>query len=506
MEHQSTGMVDNVGTPLKEEAAPRILVTGVTGYIGGRLAPRLLEAGYRVRVLVRDKARLSGRPWIDEVDVATGDALAPGSLEESMRDVDAAFFLLHSQRGGPSFLQRNVAVAERFAAAARAEEIRHIIFLGGLGAEPSDRSGLIASQRCTAEILRKSGVPLTELRSGVVIGSGSVLFEIVRYITERSPIFFCPKWLRTPIQPIAIRDLLTYLVLAVCTPAARGRIIEIGGPDVTTVSDMMRVYAQERSFRRWMIPLPWFLPWISSQWVHWMTPIPDDLAWTRIEGFYQPVVVNSRAVEEIFGRLPLMHHRELIRRAIEKTERGEVETTWTDSLASSQGDLKPDTLEFQEGLILEHRQRLAAASPTDVFRVFTSLGGENGWFYMDWLWRFRAWLDRLTGGVGRTRGRRHPHEVRPGDVVDFWRVEKVEEGRLLRLRAEMRMFGLGWLEFLAVPFGSGRTRLLLTAYYLPKGFLGILYWLFLKPFHAAIFTGLIRNVCRRAESTALGLA
>jgi uncharacterized protein YndB with AHSA1/START domain len=183
-------------------------------------------------------------------------------------------------------------------------------------------------------------------------------------------------------------------------------------------------------------------------------------------------------------------------------EQGEVETTWTDALASSQGDLHPDRLESQEGLILEHRQRLAAAPPADVFGVFTSLGGNKGWFYMDWLWRIRAWMDRLTGGVGRTRGRRHPLEVRPGDVVDFWRVEKVEPGRMLRLRAEMRMFGLGWLEFIALPLETGKTRLLLTAYYLPKGFLGILYWHFLKPIHAAIFSGLIRAICRRAESIA----
>jgi uncharacterized protein YbjT (DUF2867 family) len=493
-------------THLKEDATPRILVTGVTGYIGGRLAPRLLEAGYRVRALVRDKTRLSGRPWIDQVEIVSGDALKPGPLEEAMRDVDTAFFLLHSQRGGSSFLERNVTAANHFAAAARSAGIRHIIFLGGLGEEQFDRSGLLTSQRRTAEILRQSGIPLTEFRSGAVVGSGSALFEIVRHIAERSPVIFFPKWLSTPIQPIAIRDLLGYLILAVSTPAARGRIIEIGGPEVTTVSQMMRAYAEERRYRKWMISLPWFLPWLSSKWVHWITPIPDDLARTRIDGLYLPAVVQSRVAEETFGPLPLMHYREFLRRAIERMEQGEVETTWTDSLISSQGDLAPSSLEFQEGLILEHRQRLAAASPMEVFHVFTSLGGEKGWFYMDWIWRFRAWLDRLTGGVGMKRGRRNPQDVRPGDVVDFWRVEKVEEGRMLRLRAEMRMFGLGWLEFLAVPFESGRTRLLLTAYYLPKGFPGILYWIFLKPFHATIFSGLIRAICRRAESLAKAAA
>jgi uncharacterized protein YbjT (DUF2867 family) len=488
------------------DVSPRILVTGVTGYIGGRLAPRLLEAGYRVRVLVRDKSRLAGRPWIEDVEVADGDALVPGPLTQALQGVDTAFFLLHSQRGGKEFINRNLTVARNFASAARSAGVRHIIFLGGLGAEDADRSGLRASQRETAEILRRSGIPLTEFRSGAVIGSGSVLFEIVRYIAERSPVTLCPKWLSTPIQPIAVRDLLGYLILAVCTPAARGKIIEIGGPEVTSLFEMVRAYAQVRGFRRGFIRLPWFLPFFSSRWVHWITPIPADLARTRIDGLYRPCVVESNTAEGIFGPQPLMHYREFLQRAIDKMECGEVETTWTDALASSQGDLQPHSLEFQEGLILEHQQRLAAAPPKDVFHVFTSLGGEKGWFYMDWIWRFRAWLDRLAGGVGMKRGRRHPQDVRPGDVVDFWRVEKVEEGRLLRLRAEMRMFGLGWLEFLAVPFDTGKTRLLITAYYLPKGFLGILYWQFLKPIHATLFSGLIRAICRRAELAAKAAA
>jgi uncharacterized protein YbjT (DUF2867 family) len=484
------------------DASPLILVTGVTGYIGGRLAPRLLEAGYRVRVLARDRQRLAGRPWVDEVEVATGDALEPGALEGALRGVDAAFFLLHSQRGGSAFLQRNLTAAEHFAQAARSTGLCHIIFLGGLGQEEFDRSGLLSSQRRTAETLRRSGIPLTEFRSGPVVGSGSVLFEIVRHTAERSPVFFCPTWITTPIQPIAVRDLLAYLILAVCTPDAVGKIIEIGGPEVTTLKQMMQSYARERKLSRLMIPLPWSLPWISSYWVHWATPIPLELARTRIEGLYKPVRVENRDAEKIFGPVPLMNYQEFLHRAIERMERGEVETTWSDALTSSQGDQTPRSLDFQEGLVVQHRQRSAAASPLDVFRVFTSLGGEKGWFYMDWIWRFRAWLDRLAGGVGRQRGRRHPQDVRAGDVVDFWRVEKVEEGRLLRLRAEMRMFGLGWLEFLATPLEGGKTRLLLTAYYLPKGFLGILYWHILRPVHATIFSGLLRAICRKAESAA----
>jgi uncharacterized protein YbjT (DUF2867 family) len=459
-----------------------------------------------VRVLVRDPARLAGRPWIDAVECASGDAMDPGVLEQAMQSVEAAFFLLHSQRGGAAFLERNLKLAQRFADAARAAGVRHILTLGGLGEETADRSGLLKSQRLTAGILRRSGIPLTEFRSGAVVGSGSVTFELVRNVAERSPLLLCPRWLSTPIQPIAIRDLLGYLILGVIAPAARGKVIEIGGPEVISLLEMIRTYARVRGLRRGFLRLPWFLPWASAQWVHWITPIPDDLARTRIDGLFRPCVVSSPAAVEIFGPQPRMHYREFLQRAIDKMELGEVETTWTDALASSQGDLKPHSLEFQEGLILEHQQRLTAAPPREVFHVFTSLGGEKGWFYMDWMWRFRAWLDRLAGGVGMKRGRRHPQDVRPGDVVDFWRVEKVEENRLLRLRAEMRMFGLGWLEFLAVPFETGKTRLLITAYYLPKGFLGILYWLFLKPVHATLFSGLIRAICRRAELAAKSAA
>jgi uncharacterized protein YbjT (DUF2867 family) len=495
-----------IESPSMNDSAPLVLVTGVTGYIGGRLAPRLIEAGYRVRVLARDPSRLSGRPWVSSVEIAAGDALKPGALEEAMRGVKAAFFLLHSQRGGADFLERNLRAASQFGQAARAAGLEQIIFLGGLGEASNDRSGLVASQRRTAEVLRQSGVPLTEFRSSPVIGSGSVQFEIIRYITERSPLFFCPKWLFTAIQPIAIRDLLTFLILAVGTPECRGRVVDIGGPDITTVLMMMMTYAKVRKLRRLTIPLPWLIPRISSYWVHVMTPIPIDLARTRIEGLRRPALVENPDAEEIFGPMPRMNYETVLRRALELMERGEVETTWADSLASSLGDQPPSGLEFQEGLILVHRQRWTTASPPEIFRVFSSLGGDKGWFYMDWAWRFRAWLDRITGGVGKERGRRHPQDVRPGDVIDFWRVETVEEGRLLRLRAEMRMFGLGWLEFTALPGESGRTRLLVTAYYLPKGFLGILYWLILYPVHAAIFSGLARAICRNAEASAGSVA
>ncbi len=485
---------------MPDNRKPLVLVTGATGYIGGRLAPRLLEAGCRVRVLVRDPTRLAGRLWAKNVEIAGGDSLQPGTLEDALRGVQTAFYLLHAQRTGSEFLRRNLDSADNFSQAARSAGIQHIIHLGALGDPGKDRDSLLLSHRETARRLQKSGIATTDFRAGPVLGSGSVIFEMVRYTTERMPVLICPRWVYTPIQPIAIRDLLTYLILAVDAPAARDRVIEIGGPVVTTFGRMMDEYAVARDLHRVRIALPWHLPHLSARWVHWSTPITIDLALARIEGLRRPVLVRDKAADEIFGPLPKLKPRSVINLAINHMQRGDVETTWTDSLASSQGDLAPVTLEFQEGLILEHRQRMVTASPESVFRVFSSLGGENGWLYMNWAWRFRAWLDRMAGGVGIRRGRRNPREVRAGDVIDFWRVEKVEPNRLLRLRAEMKLFGLGWLEFIAFPFEIGKTRLLLTAYYIPKGFLGILYWRLLKLMHAMIFSGLIRTIAWKAET------
>jgi uncharacterized protein YbjT (DUF2867 family) len=479
---------------------PLILVTGATGYIGGRLAPRLLDAGYRVRVLVRDQSRLAGRAWAKYADVVIGDLFHPDVVADALAGVDTAFFLLHSQRSGEAFYRRNLAAAETFAQAVRTTGLRQIIHLGSLGEPGKVRYGLIQSHRDTAAQLRTSGVPVTDFHAGPVLGSGSVFFEMIRYTTERMPFLICPRWTSTAIQPIAIRDLLNYLILAVSTPAASGRVIEIGGPEVTTFGHMMDEYALARELQRVRIPLPWHLPNLSAQWIHWSTPIPIDLAQARIESLRWPAFVSDPAAAEIFGPLPQLPYRRVMNRAISHMQRGDVETSWSDSLTSSQGDLAPVTLEFQEGLILEHRQRMVSATPEEVFRAFTSLGGEKGWLYMNWAWRFRAWLDRFAGGVGIRRGRRHPTEVQTGDVIDFWRVEKVEPNRLLRLRAEMKLFGLGWLEFIAFPLEAGKTRLLQTAYYIPQGFLGILYWRILLPMHGVIFSGLIRSIARQAEA------
>lgn len=483
----------------QDSGSPLILVTGATGYIGGRLVPRLLEDGYRVRVLARDPARLQGRTWLAQVEVAQGDVLDPASLAPALAGVTAAYYLIHSMRGNADFHQRDLAAARNFGAAAKAGGVRQIIYLGGLGDPAADLSQHLQSRHQTGQALREAGVPVTEFRAGIIVGSGSISFEMIRYLTERIPIMICPRWVFTRSQPISIRDTLDYLVAALETPACLGRTIEIGGADVITYGEMMTGYARERGLRRVLLPVPVLTPRLSSHWVHWMTPIPSDIARPLIEGLRNEIIVRDTLAQQIFPEIHPMGYGEAVRAALANLQASAVETSWSDALVSSLPDRQPTILTTHEGMIIEQRQRLVAARPEAVFKVFSGLGGARGWLTFNWAWRLRGIADRLVGGVGFRRGRRHPDEVRVGDAVDFWRVEAVEEGRLLRLRAEMKVPGLAWLQFLAEPAGSDQTRLTQTAFFAPKGLFGWLYWYGLYPIHGWIFSRLVRKIAARAE-------
>lgn len=476
-----------------------ILVTGVTGYIGGRLVPRLLDAGYRVRVLVRDPARLQGRPWLNQVEVLEGDVLEPDTLAPVMADVDAAYYLIHSMRGNPNFHERDLIAARNFGTAARMQKVERIIYLGGLGDPDTDLSQHLQSRQQTGEVLREAGVPMTEFRAGIIVGSGSISFEMIRYLTERIPIMICPRWVFTRIQPISIRDTLDYLVAALKTQESKGNIIEIGGTDVLTYGEMMTGYARVRGLRRYLIPVPVLTPRLSSYWAHWMTPIPSDIARPLIEGLRNEIIVRDAIAQAIFPDIQPMNYESAVRLALQHLAASAVETSWSDALVSSQPQRKPIILTTHEGMVIEQRQHIVNAAPESTFRVFSGLGGEHGWLYFNWAWRLRGILDRIVGGVGFRRGRRHPDEVRVGDAVDFWRVEAVEENQLLRLRAEMKVPGLAWLQFAAEPVNENRTRLTQTAFFAPKGLFGWLYWYGLYPIHSLIFSGLVRRVGERAE-------
>jgi uncharacterized protein YbjT (DUF2867 family) len=477
-----------------------VLVTGATGYIGGRLVPALLEAGYRVRCLVRDARRLQGRNWSDQVEVVEGDALKPETLAPAMEGVWAAYYFIHSLTDTKEYRERDKIVARDFGRVAKEASVERIIYLGGLG-DPGDKLSVhLRSRQETGAALAEAGVPVTEFRAAVIVGSGSLSFEMVRYLTERLPVMICPRWVYTRIQPIAIRDVMRYLVGALEVPESAGRVIEIGGADVLTYGDMMRGYAKVRGLRRLLIPVPVLTPRLSAHWVHWMTPVPTGIVYPLIEGMRNEVVVRDDTARTLFPGIEPIDYETAVQRSLSNLEAGQVETRWTDSLASSQGDVRPLELTTDRGMQLERRQGIVNAPPEEVYRVFTGLGGERGWLYADWMWRLRGVADRLVGGPGLRRGRRDPDEIRVGDALDFFRVEAIEPGRLMRLRSEMVLPGEAWLQFEAQPLTESQTRLVQTILMAPKGLLGFLYWYGLYPFHGLIFRNLIGAIAARAEA------
>jgi uncharacterized protein YbjT (DUF2867 family) len=486
------------GQTVSGDSGILVLVTGATGYVGGRLVPRLLARGYRVRCLVRDPARLEGRPWRSSVEVVSGDVLQPESLTSAMTGVQVAYYLVHSLIGGPDFHRRDLTGALNFAFAARTAGLGRIIFLGGLADASSSLSEHLRSRQQTGFALRSAGVPVTEFRAGIIVGSGSVSFEIVRYLTERVPVLICPRWVYTRTQPIGIREVLEYLVAAIGEPASSGRIIEIGGADVVTYGEMMMIYAQVRGLKRLMLPVPFLTPRLSSLWVSFITPVSAAIARPLIDGLRNESVVRDPAAARLFPHIRPVGYGTAVERALVRLRASRIETTWRDALSTSQGGVKPVILTTQEGMIVEHRLRAVPAPADRLFRIFTGLGGERGWFYMDWAWQVRGLLDRLVGGVGLRRGRRDPDELRTGDALDFWRVEAIEPERLMRLRAEMRMPGKAWLEFRVAPQADDCSMLTQTVFFAPKGLFGWLYWYSLYPFHRLIFNGLMREIARRA--------
>jgi uncharacterized protein YbjT (DUF2867 family) len=396
--------------------------------------------------------------------------------------------------GGNDFSERDLLAARNCAEAAKSAGVRRIIYLGGLGDPQAELSAHLRSRQETGAALREAGVPVTEFRAAVIVGSGSLSFEMIRYLTERLPVMICPRWVFTRVQPIAIRNVLDYLVAALDSPDSAGRVLEIGGQDVLTYADMMMGYARARGLKRWLISVPVLTPRLSSYWVHLITPIPSVIARPLIKGMGNEVVVRDDTARRLFPAIELLDYATSVRLALGKIESRGVETAWSDALTSSQGEKTPVALLTSEGMIIERRRRAVAADSEVVFRSFARLGGDRGWLYLDWTWQLRGMIDRLCGGVGMRRGRRDPENLRVGDALDFWRVEAVEPGQLVRLRAEMRVPGRAWLEFQATAHPDGTTLLTQTAFFEPKGLSGLLYWYLLYPVHRLIFSGLIRRI------------
>ncbi len=490
--------MDHSGNGNAPSASPGIvLVTGATGYVGGRLVPRLLASGRHVRVLVRDPRRLQGRDWLGLVEVAAVDLVRPEGLDEALRGVDVAYYLVHSMARGAGYGARDLAAARSFAAAAAAAGVRRIIYLGGLGDPRRDLSQHLRSRLETGEALRSAGVPVTEFRAAIVVGSGSISFEMIRYLTERLPVMICPRWVYTRVQPIGIDDLLRYLAAALDTPASAGRVVEIGGADVLTYGAMMLGYARARGLRRRLQPVPVLTPALSSYWVHLVTPIPSTMARPLIEGLRSETIVRDMSARELFPEIHPVDYQAAVRAALSAVRTGEVESSWCDGLCTSERG-PVTTLSSREGMLVERRQRLVPAAPATVFAVCVRLGGRGAATATPTgRGGCAALLDRLVGGVGLQRGRRTAATLRVGDALDFWRVEAVDPGRLLRLRAEMKLPGEAWLQFETLPDARG-TLLVQTAFFAPKGLAGLAYWYLLAPVHKAIFSGMIAALAAEA--------
>ena len=416
-----------------------------------------------------------------------------------MQGTVVAYYLVHSLGAGADFSERDAQGASNFGVAAKSAGVKRIIYLGGLGDPAAALSAHLRSRQQTGEALREGGVPVTEFRAGVIVGSGSLSFEMIRYLTERVPVMICPRWVYTRIQPIAVRNVLDYLVEVLRAPESVGQVIEIGGADVISYGEMLTFYAEVRGLRRWLIPVPVLTPKLSSYWVHFVTPIPASIARPLIAGLRNEILVRDNRARRLFPAIQPLDYRTAVRLALKKL----------DALAvRARGATPSPPAKAATARHFRYTRRHDHRAPSDgrrcfarfVFRAFTGIGGARGWLYLGWAWRIRGALDRLCGGVGMRRGRRHVDEIRVGEALDFWRVEAIERDCLMRLRAEMKLPGKAWLQFeVKTQDRDPRPVLIQTAFFAPKGLLGIVYWYGSYPVHALIFRGMIKKLSELAE-------
>jgi uncharacterized protein YbjT (DUF2867 family) len=477
-----------------------VFVTGATGYIGGRLVPRLLEAGCRVRCLARDPRKLADRAWAEDprVEIVEGDAADVAGLSAAMNGCHAAFYLIHSMIvAGPSYREQDVRLARGFAAAAERAGIERIIYRGGLGETGEGLSEHLSSRREVEAALGAGPVPVTVLRAAMIIGSGSASFEILRYLVERLPVMVTPRWVGTESQPIAITDALDYLVGCLRRPETVGRTLDIGGPDIVTYRELMQLMARALGLRkRFIVPVPVLTPRLSSLWIHLVTPVGHRIARPLALGLKNRVVCRNDDARRLLPRR-LLSVEEAIRAALGQTVSGEVETTWMDA-----GPIPGDP-DWAGGKTFEDQRQVGVrVRAADLFQTICRVGGKQGWYAADPLWKIRGFLDRLAGGPGLARGRRHEDRLAYGDVLDFWRVIGIDPGRRLALRAEMKLPGAASLEFVIRPDPDipEHSQLVQTARFKPRGLLGLLYWFAVLPVHGIVFRSMLEGIRRSAEA------
>jgi uncharacterized protein YbjT (DUF2867 family) len=479
------------------------LVTGATGYIGGRLVPRLLDAGFAVRVLVRTPDKLRDVPWAGSVEIVEGDLGDEASITAASEGVDVFYYLVHSMGGKKNFEETELESATNVARAVASAGVKRIVYLGGLHPESGELSPHLRSRVAVGRILLDSGVPTAALQAGVVIGSGSTSFEMIRHLTDVLPYMPAPKWVRNVIQPIAVRDVLYYLVHAAGLPRDVNRTFDIGGPDVLRYGQMMNGYALEAGLKqRPIAALPVLTPWLASQWVNLVTPIPRALAMPIIASLQFDCVTHEHDIRTYIpdpagGLTP---YRRAVRLALEKEKAGEVETSWQDAFVDGAvGDPLPSDPEWAGHTVyLDVKERKTDARVDDLWKVIEGIGGQNGWYSFPLAWAVRGWMDKLVGGVGLRRGRRSATRLNTGDALDFWRVEQIDRGEFLRLRAEMRVPGRAWLEMRARPADDGGSVYDQRAIFFPRGLGGRLYWFAILPFHGIIFNGMANRITATA--------
>ncbi|WP_091229102.1 SDR family oxidoreductase [Microbacterium sp. 3J1] len=512
---QPTGLENTLrAIPRDDGTSPRALVLGATGYIGGRLTPRLLNGGYRVRVLARDAARAASFPWGPDCEIVEGSADDADAVAEAMRDVDVVYYLIHSMTAGKGFEESDERAAQTVADAAAKAGVRRIVYLGGLHPDDVTLSPHLRSRVHVGEIFLRSGVPTLVLQAGVVIGSGSASFEMIRHLTDVLPYMPAPKWVRNRIQPIAVRDVLHYLLGAARLDDDVNRAVDIGGPDVLRYGQMMNGYAVEAGLpQRAIAALPVLTPGLASHWVNLVTPVPRSIARPLVASLQNECIVKDRAIDDLIPRPDggLTPYRRAVAMALGRVDADTIETSWQDSeVSGAPSDPLPSDPDWAGRTVFTDARTLRSKASVDgLWRIIIGIGGSNGWYSSPFLWAVRGWMDRLVGGVGLRRGRRSKADARVGDAIDFWRVEAVEEpgreteassasGGLLRLRAEMKVPGEAWLELRAVPDGSG-ARYEQRAVFFPRGLAGRLYWLAVLPFHGFIFAGMAARITAAAE-------
>ncbi|CAB4630728.1 unannotated protein [freshwater metagenome] len=478
----------------------KCLVTGATGYIGGRLIRELLAHGYRVRVLARNPERLKDHPWIDRVEVVSGDAHDIATLDKALDGIDVAYYLLHALMTKENFEQQEKDLAQKFGEAAKKANVQRIVYLGGIIAKNEELSPHLQSRADTGKTLRSFGIPTIELRAGVVIGSGSASFEMLRYLTERLPIMTTPRWVETKIQPIAVRDVLRYLVGAAALDSSISGDFDIGGPEVFSYRDMMMKYAEAAGLRkRIIIPIPVLTPRLSSGWVGLVTPVPITLARRLVESLKNEVIARNDSIRKLIPDAPggLTHFKRSVELALARIKEANVETRWTNaSVPGTPSAPLPTDPDWAGGtLYSDVRTVHSDDSIEDVWKRVEAIGGKNGYSTATWAWEVRGVMDSLVGGVGLRRGRRNDNSLIEGEALDFWRVEAINRPKLLRLRAEMRMPGLAWLEFALEDDADGTgTVITQRALFAPKGLYGHAYWWALWPMHGLVFPSMVKNM------------